>query len=139
MLINKSGTKIDVKRAHCLKGLSKPLQKSAKAFLLGAAYCWCKNRKGKPFSAADLVGGHDVDWSGTPLMGIRQSYLRHKDQDAAEKLAGVAVGWLLRDALEESNGVYAYMRTTGKYVAHYSRTKLTEVFMAVVFFVLSFF
>ena len=38
-----------------------------RAFLQGAVYCWCKNRKDEWFAARDLLGGDNYYWQGTPL------------------------------------------------------------------------
>ena len=41
-----------------------------KAFLQGAVYCWCKNRKDEWFAARDLLGGDNYYWQGTPLFPL---------------------------------------------------------------------
>ncbi|WP_219605470.1 hypothetical protein [Vibrio parahaemolyticus] len=39
-----------------ITGVSDEEQASIKAFLQGAVYCWCKNRRNEWFSLRDLMG-----------------------------------------------------------------------------------
>lgn len=72
-----------------------------KAFLQGAVYCWCKNRKDEWFAARDLIGGDNYYWSGTPLLPLYTYYLDGNDDnhDYAVVEAGKAAGRLLKEVL----------------------------------------
>ena len=71
------------------------------AFLQGAVYCWCKNRKNEWFAARDLLGGENYDWQGTPLMPLYTYYLNgdNNNHDYAVEEAGKAAGGLLKEVL----------------------------------------
>lgn len=45
-----------------VKGFSDEQINLMKAFLQGAVYCWCKNRKEEWFAARDLLGGDNYYW-----------------------------------------------------------------------------
>lgn len=91
-------------KIHRVYGLSEKERDLAKAYLLGAVYCWCKNRKDEWFSLRDLVGGDNCQWSGTPLMPI---YVKHKGvAEDAVKEAGKDTGWLLKRVLNDDQRTF---------------------------------
>ncbi len=98
------------------KGISLTLRQRTKTFLAGAVYCWCKSNK-SDFSAADLIGGRYEDWRDTPLHEITDFFLRTKGKETAEDAAGIVVGWLLRQVLQESGRTFR--RISGSRVARY--------------------
>ena len=73
-------------------------------FLQGSVYCWCKNRKGEPFAARDLLGGDNYYWQDTPMISLYEYYRDGNDdnddnnQYAVEE-AGKASGRLLYQLL----------------------------------------
>ena len=72
-----------------------------RAFLQGAVYCWCKNRKDEWFAARDLLGGDNYYWQGTPLIQQYDYYLNGNEDnhDYAVEEAGKAAGRLLKEVL----------------------------------------
>lgn len=120
MLTNTKSRSNPAKGKHSLKGIDPLLEERVKCFLAGAVYCWCKNHPRKPFSAANLVGGHYDDWVGTPLVELTNLYYRRK-KATAEATAGVAVGKLLQEVL--INSPVQFIRTSEEYVAHYALIK----------------
>ena len=66
------------KRVH---GLSDEQLRLMKAFLQGAVYCWCKNRKDEWFAARDLLGGDNYYWQGTPLIQLYDYYLNSNEDN----------------------------------------------------------
>lgn len=87
-----------VRQVH---GITAAQRRTILAFLQGAVYCWCKNRKEEPFAARDLIGGDNNDWQGTPLMALYEYYLDGNDYnyEYAVSEAGKAAGRLLFDAI----------------------------------------
>ena len=94
-----------------------------KAFLQGAVYCWCKNRKDEWFAARDLLGGDNYYWQGTPLMPLYTYYLNGNEDnhDYAVEEAGKAAGRLLKEVLindkrtfETEEGYTRMYRWTGE-------------------------
>ena len=72
-----------------------------RAFLQGAVYCWCKNRKDEWFAAHDLLGGDNYYWQGIPLMPLYIYYLNGNEDnnDYAVEEAGKAAGRLFKEVL----------------------------------------
>lgn len=66
----------------------------AKAYIQGAVYCFCKNCPDRSFSARELFGGENTDWSDTPLDSL---YKWHKNSgnDKPVEMAGKDLGWIL--------------------------------------------
>lgn len=96
-----------------------------KAFLQGAVYCWCKNRKNEWFAARDLLGGDNYYWQGTPLLALFEHYRAgREDQDSIQyaiEEAGKAAGRLLKEVLindkrtfETQSGYARTYRWTGE-------------------------
>lgn len=73
-------------------------QQRIKDFIQGAVYCCCKNNKGKLFSARDLFGGDNYDWSGTPLIALFDWHSTNGSKNPVE-MAGKDIGWLLLDVI----------------------------------------
>lgn len=71
-----------------------------KDFIQGAVYCYCKNNKGKAFTARDLFGGENYDWSGTPLVKLFEWHQQNGSSNPVE-MAGKDIGWLLLDVIIE--------------------------------------
>ena len=81
-------------------GISNPEMQQIQAFLQGAVYCWCKNRKDEWFSMRDLMGGDNYYWQGTPLLPLYEKHTsKGKDWEAAVKDAGKDSGWLLKSVI----------------------------------------
>ena len=80
-----------------------------RAFLQGAVYCWCKNRKDEWFAARDLLGGDNYYWQGTPLMPLYTYYLNGNEDnhDYAVEEAGKAAGRLLKEVLINDKRTFA--------------------------------
>ena len=72
-----------------------------KNFLQGSVYCWCKNRRGEPFAARDLLGGDNYYWQDTPMMALYEYYLdgNNDNHDFLVEEAGKAAGRLLYQLL----------------------------------------
>jgi len=70
-------------------------------FLQGSVYCWCKNRRGEPFAARDLLGGDNYFWQDTPMITLFDYYRNGDDanNEYAKKEAGKAAGRLLYQLL----------------------------------------
>ena len=96
-----------------------------KAFLQGAVYCWCKNRKNEWFAARDLLGGDNYYWQGPPLLALFEHYRAgREDQDSIQyaiEEAGKATGRLLKEVLindkrtfETQSGYACTYRWTGE-------------------------
>ena len=70
-------------------------------FLQGSVYCWCKNRKGEPFAARDLLGGDNYYWEDTPMEALFLYYRNGDDanNEYAKEEAGKAAGRLLYQLL----------------------------------------
>jgi len=68
------------------------------AFLQGAVYCWCKNRRDEWFALRDLMGGDNFFWRGTPLIVL---WDKHNGR-AADPLKEAAkdAGWLLKKVID---------------------------------------
>src|SRR5574344_1246818 len=64
-----------------------------RAFLQGAVYCWCKNRKDEWFAARDLLGGDNYFWQGTPMVALYE-----KSENVEQ--AGKDAGWLLKQVID---------------------------------------
>ena len=94
-----------VRRVH---GITTAQYQAIRAFLQGAVYCWCINRREDHFVARDLVGGDNKDWRGTPLMVLYEYYLDGNDDnyDYAVTEAGKAVGRLLFEVLANDRRVF---------------------------------
>lgn len=78
------------------------------AFLQGAVYCWCKNRKDEWFAARDLIGGDNYYWQGTPLIALYEYYLDENEASNAYAVeeAGKAAGRLLKGILVEDKRIF---------------------------------
>lgn len=81
-----------------------------RAFLQGAVYCWCKNRKEEWFAARDLVGGDNYYWQGTPLIDLYEFYLGGRTDAASNQYAieeaGKAAGRLLKGVLVDDKRTF---------------------------------
>ncbi|RPB31046.1 hypothetical protein CYQ90_24550, partial [Vibrio parahaemolyticus] len=81
-----------------ITGVSDEEQALIKAFLQGAVYCWCKNRRNEWFSLRDLMGGDNFYWQGTPLISLYEKH-EAKGSDDPVKGAGKDAGWLLKSVI----------------------------------------
>ena len=82
------------------------------AFMQGAIYSWIKDaKKGDRFAVRDLVGGANKYWDGTPLHVL---FLKHKalkkSDAAANKQAGIELGWLVKTLLEADKRRFRQIR-----------------------------
>lgn len=86
---------------RAVHGISEQQQRDIMHFLQGSVYCWCKNRKGEPFAARDLLGGDNYYWQDTPMMALYEYYLNgnNNNHDYAVEEAGKAAGRLLYQLL----------------------------------------
>jgi hypothetical protein len=84
-------------KIHDLTGLTDEEKARVRDFLQGAVYCWCKNRKDEWFGMADLMGGDNNDWEGTPLIRLYENQKEGgKTHEEARERAGIDSGWLLK-------------------------------------------
>jgi hypothetical protein len=85
-----------------VKGISDGDLQRIMAFLQGAVYCWCKNRKGDWFSLRDFLGGDNFFWQGTPLIALYDKHERMgKAPEDSVKCAGKDAGWILKRVLND--------------------------------------
>lgn len=86
---------------RAVHGISEQQQRDIMHFLQGSVYCWCKNRKGEPFAARDLLGGDNYYWQDTPMIALFDYYRNSDDanNDYAVEEAGKAAGRLLYQLL----------------------------------------
>lgn len=87
----------DLPVPRAVHGICARQQRDIMNFLQGAVYCWCKNRKGEPFAARDLLGGDNYYWQDTPMMVLYDYYKNGDDAnyEYAVEEAGKAAGRLL--------------------------------------------
>jgi len=70
------------------------------AFIQGAVYSWCKNRKNEWFSMRDLMGGDNYFWQGTAMIRLYKKHDPEKNgNDYAISEAGKESGWLLKQVI----------------------------------------
>lgn len=87
---------------HSVYGITPKQKELIRAYLQGAVYCWCKNRKDEWFAARDLVGGENFYWEGTPLYCLYEKHSKKgKTPDEAIADAGIDLGWLLKRQLAD--------------------------------------
>ena len=86
---------------RAVHGIGEQQRRDMMHFLQGAVYCWCKNRKGEPFAARDLLGGDNYYWQDTPMITLYEYYRDGNDgnNDYAVEEAGKAAGRLLYQLL----------------------------------------
>lgn len=86
---------------RAVHGISEVQKQCIMHFLQGSVYCWCKNCKGKPFAARDLLGGDNYYWQDTPMMALFKYYRNGNDanNEYAIEEAGKAAGRLLYQLL----------------------------------------
>lgn len=86
---------------RAVHGISESQRQDIIHFLQGLVYCWCKNRKGEPFAARDLLGGDNYYWQDTPMMVLFDYYRNGDDinNEYAVEEAGKAAGRLLYQLL----------------------------------------
>lgn len=81
------------------------------AFLQGAIYCWCKNRKEEYFSVPELLGGENYDWNSTPLIALYEHYIGEKEShDEAVYHAGLDVGTLLKQVVRKDDRRFSSLK-----------------------------
>ncbi len=74
------------------------------AFLQGAVYCWCKNRRDEWFALRDLMGGDNFFWRGTPLIAL---WNKHNGRAADPvKEAAKDAGWLLKKVIDTDRRMF---------------------------------
>lgn len=71
----------DLPAPRAVHGISEQQRCDIVHFLQGSVYCWCKNRKGEPFAARDLLGGDNYYWHATPMMALYEYYLNGNDEN----------------------------------------------------------
>ena len=76
-----------------------------KDFIQGSVYCFCKNCPDQWFAARDLFGGENYYWSGTPLLELYKWHEHNRSSDAV-KMAGIDVGWLLLDVIDDDKRMF---------------------------------
>lgn len=92
---------MDLPAPRAVHGLEDEAIHDIMNFLQGSVYCWCKNRKGEPFAARDLLGGDNYYWQDTPMMVLFEYYRNGDDanNEYAKEEAGKAAGRLLYQLL----------------------------------------
>ena len=88
-------------KCHNVYGFSDEDIQRIKDYLQGAVQSWCRDRKGKWFSARDLLGGNNFYWNGTPLIVLYENYAKKGDNAYAIRQAGIAAGHLLKQVLRD--------------------------------------
>lgn len=93
----------DLPAPRAVHGISEQQRRDVIHFLQGLVYCWCKNRKGEPFAARDLLGGDNYYWQATPMIALYEYYLdgNEDNHDYAVEEAGKAAGRLLYQLLND--------------------------------------
>jgi len=98
-------------RINDVHGLTDTERALISAFLLGAVYCWIKNKKDQPFSLRDLVGGENTYWGNIPLHAI---YKKHtdlgKDPHSAFEDAAKDAGWLLKRVINDDQRSFNFVK-----------------------------
>jgi hypothetical protein len=98
MLKDQNGTKITTVRD--VRGITDESKEAIKNFLLGAVYCWAKNRTNEWFALRNLVGGENADWDETPPYVLFEKHKRYgKNNKDAIKAAAKDAGWILKAVL----------------------------------------
>jgi hypothetical protein len=109
---------MDLPAPRAVHGISTQQQRDILHFLQGLVYCWCKNRKGEPFAARDLLGGDNYYWQDTPMIAL-YDYFRSKNNandDYAFKEAAKAAGRLLFQLLYDDKREFeTWVRYTRMY------------------------
>lgn len=76
-----------------------------KKYILDAVNTACADNE--VFSVRSLFGGHNRDWNNTPLQEIYNYHIgTGKSHKKAANRAGIDVGWLLKDILEEDSRTF---------------------------------
>ena len=83
-----------------------------KDFLQGAVYCWCKNRKNDWFTARELLGGDNRNWSRTPMQALYRAV-------GDEEQAGKEAGWLLIRVIEDDKRYFETEKVEGDWGRKY--------------------
>ena len=108
------GDNITVKNVH---GLLASDEEKITAFLQGAVYCWCKNRKGEWFSARDFLGGDNYYWEHYPLGALYFRYINAgKTPDYSFEQAAKDAGRILKRVLADDDRTF---ETEGGYTRRY--------------------
>jgi hypothetical protein len=91
----------DLPAPRAVYGITDEQRRDIFCFLQGSVYCWCKNRKGEPFAARDLLGGDNYYWENTPMEALFLYYRNGDDvnNEYAVEEAGKAAGRLLYQLL----------------------------------------
>ena len=85
-----------------VKGLTERSKSNISEYLKESVNLHVKTNPNEWFSANSLVGGENSDWRGTPLQALYTMYMtQYGDEDKAFKQAGIACGWILKEALLE--------------------------------------
>ena len=93
----------DVGQIKGVQGLELQKEQRAKDFMLGAVYCWCKNREGEWFAVRDLFGGDNFDWGDTPLQILYDKKISEgKEHEEAVGEGAKSAGRLLKKTLFEN-------------------------------------
>lgn len=99
--------KVRIHKPSCVvKGYINSAQKSDIERFLQRLYNTFLNthQKDCEFSARDLVGGYNRDWSGTPLINVYNEYYKiYNDRDAAYKISARDIGWFLISAVNSDS------------------------------------
>jgi len=93
--------------SRCVTGIAIGVLNEIRMFLLGTVYGWCNTRPTNGFTARELVGENNRDWSATPLQAVYQKHINAgKSDQAAFDAAAKDIGWLLLSTLQmqEANG-----------------------------------
>lgn len=108
------GDNINVSKVH---GIEPDDMQRIRDFLQGAIYCWCKNRKGKWFTARDLLGGDNFYWEHYPLGVLYFRYIKagHSETYSFEQAAKDA-GRILKNVLADDDRTF---ETKGGYTRRY--------------------
>jgi hypothetical protein len=90
----------DYGRIQNVQGLSEEQRQRINDCMLGAVYCWCKNRKDEWFSVQSLFGS---DWRGLVIQELYEREGGDENHDAAFEEAPKSAGRLLKRALNDDD------------------------------------
>ncbi len=85
-------------------------------YLHGMVYSWCASNRDGWFSARDMLGNVNFNWSGTPLQVLYDKHINEgKNPKKAIKAAGKDAGWLLKhlianDQRQFETRLYGFIR-----------------------------
>lgn len=102
MVVTEKGHAVLNHRGRRIRDISPNMLNEMLRFIAGGVRIWCKENRHRQFALRDLFGGVNYDWTGTPLQGLYEKYIRNgcSETDAIAR-AGKDAGRLLKRVLVE--------------------------------------